>query len=240
LLIAIVSDIHGNLDALDAVLDSIRDQSVDHTACLGDIVGYGPQPLECLQALRRMNATIVAGNHDFAVTAKLDISTFNPLARESALWTRAALDSESLSFLSQLPLVEDLDGFTIVHGALHAPQLFDYIQSCYEASLSLAAMEQAVCFVGHSHVPIAFVQNGLISYCTDRTIPIDPEARTIVNVGSVGQPRDRDPGACYATYDTDASEVMLHRVHYDVDSTGAKIDAAGLPPPLGERLRVGL
>jgi predicted phosphodiesterase len=236
---AIVSDIHGNFDALEAVISSIRDHAVDHTVCLGDVVGYGPQPLECIQALQRIHATIVAGNHDFAIAEKIDISTFNVYARESTLWTRDVLDSESLAFLAQLPLVEELEGFTVVHGTLHSPELFDYIQSCYEASLSLAAMDQAACFIGHSHVPVAFVQNEFISYCTNTTIPIDPNARTIINVGSVGQPRDQDPRACYAVYDTDDQEVNLHRVHYDIESTISKIDAVGLPRPLGERLRVG-
>jgi len=236
---AILSDIHGNYDALQAVLKEIRDLSIDHAVCLGDIVGYGPQPLECIQALQRLNATVVSGNHDFAVCEKIDISTFNVYARESTLWTRDVLDSDALGFLSQLPLVHELDGFTAVHGTLHSPELFDYIQSCYEASMTLDVMQQELCFIGHSHVPVGFVQDDFIGYITGQVIPLERGQKMVVNVGSVGQPRDQDPRACFVVLDTSENQVRYHRVRYDIDATISKIDAVGLPRPLGERLLVG-
>jgi diadenosine tetraphosphatase ApaH/serine/threonine PP2A family protein phosphatase len=182
---------------------------------------------------------VVAGNHDFAAANKIDITTFNLYARESTLWTRDVLDSEALSFLADLPLVVELDGFSAVHGTLHSPELFDYVQCCYEASLTFSAMEQPLCFIGHSHVPIVFTERGLITYSTDTTIPIEPEVRTIINVGSVGQPRDRDPRSCYAIYDTSEQEVRILRVRYDVEAAVSKVETVGLPRALGERLRVG-
>ena len=236
---AILSDIHGNYVALEAVLQSIRDELVDQAVCLGDIVGYGPQPQACVQSVLKNNMMSVAGNHDFAVTEKIDISTFNVYAKESTLWTREALDSEATDFLSQLPLSVEMSGFTMVHGTLHTPELFDYVQTCYDAHLSMTEMEQPLCFIGHSHVPVAFVGGEAITYDMGPTFRVDPDARTIVNVGSVGQPRDQDPRACYAIFDTETQQVDLKRVRYDIDEVCKQIVEAGLPRPLGERLRVG-
>ena len=235
---AIISDIHGNLDALESVLKVAR-QQVDHIVCLGDVVGYGPQPAECLHQLQDNDCTIVAGNHDFAVTDKIDISNFNVYAREATLWTRDHLGAEDLGVLAELPLVRELEGFTLVHGTRHTPELFDYVQTSYDANLSMQAMEQPLCFIGHSHVPIMFVQDQVISYHLQDTIDVRPDTKTIVNVGSVGQPRDHDPRACFALYDTETSTVELRRVSYDIESVIEKIQQAGLPRPLGERLRSG-
>jgi len=236
---AILSDIHGNRVALQAVLRSLRGELIDQLICLGDVVGYGPEPLECVRMLRQHHFTVVAGNHDCAVTQKIDIKTFNDLARESTLWTREVMDSEAYDYLADLPLVVEFDGFTIVHGTLHTPELFDYVQTCYDAHLSMEVMDQPVCFIGHSHVPVAFVRNGVIRYAVGPQFPISTQERTIVNVGSVGQPRDRDPRACYAIYDTGEQVVELRRVRYDIDRVAEQICEAGLPRPLGERLRVG-
>jgi len=236
---AVCSDIHGNHDALDAVLRSIRMQSIDQVVCLGDVVGYGPQPLECLRSLRRVGALTVAGNHDFAVAQKIDYQSFNVYARAATDWTRDVLGSEWLDHLAALPLVREFDGFTAVHATLHSPELFDYVQSCYDASLALAVMEQPLCFIGHSHVPVAFAAGEYVTYRTSRELRIGAAERVIVNVGSVGQPRDQDPRASYAIYDADARTVTLERVAYDIESTIRKISAVGLPPALGERLRFG-
>ncbi|MEM7261558.1 MAG: metallophosphoesterase family protein [Planctomycetota bacterium] len=236
---AILSDIHGNLDALESVLEDAKAAGIDHFVCLGDIVGYGPQPEECLQLIRKHNATIVAGNHDFAVADRIDISTFNVYAREATLWTRDHLGSDSLRFLAELPLVSELDGFTAVHGTLHTPELFDYIQTSYDAHLSMQEMNQPLCVIGHSHVPITFVMDGSISYHLESISEIQPHTKTIVNVGSVGQPRDHDPRSCWAIFDTSTSTIELRRVRYDIDKVVGKIEEAGLPRPLGERLRGG-
>jgi diadenosine tetraphosphatase ApaH/serine/threonine PP2A family protein phosphatase len=236
---AIVSDIHGNLDALEAVLSSARGLGAEHVVCLGDIVGYGPQPSECLQLIRRMSSTIVAGNHDFAVADRIDISNFNVYAREATLWTRGQVTDEELSFLANLPLVAELDGFTAVHGTLHTPELFDYIQTSYDAHLSMQEMQQPLCVIGHSHVPITFVHADAIIYHLEQSATILPHTKTIVNVGSVGQPRDFDPRSSYAIFDSERQSIERVRVRYDVDSVIEKIQHAGLPRPLGERLRSG-
>lgn len=236
---AILSDIHGNLDALKAVLGASDRETVDAYVCLGDIVGYGPQPSECLHEIRKYAGTVVAGNHDLAVCEKLNLSNFNVLAREAILWTRGKLTADDNEFLSNLPLEERLEGFHAVHGTLYAPELFDYVQTSYDAYLSMARMDAPLCVVGHSHVPVTFVQGDVIGYSLGEAIKIAPDQKAIVNVGSVGQPRDKDPRACYAIYDTEKQTVRIRRVSYDIESVVAKIREAGLPAQLGERLRVG-
>lgn len=236
---AVFSDIHGNLDALQAVLGDIETHCVDSCACLGDIVGYGPEPAECLHEVKKYASVIVAGNHDLAACEKLSIASFNVLAREAILWTRSKLSEAERLYLASLPLEEQIDVGHLVHGALYAPELFDYVQSSYDASLTMARMSGRVCFVGHSHVPVTFIERETIGYSLENVIKLGPDHKVIVNVGSVGQPRDKDPRACYAIFDTEQQEVSLHRVGYDIDGVVAKIREAGLPPSLGERLRVG-
>lgn len=236
---AIFSDVHGNLDALEAVLDAIRGESVDCCACLGDVVGYGPQPRECLAAVRRHCTSIVAGNHDFAVADKLSDATFNALAREATAWTRKALPESDIAYLASLPLVGSVDGGGLVHGTPYAPELFDYVQTSYDAHLAMSRMDSAVCFIGHSHIPVNFVQAEIISYSLDPEVLVPREGRLIVNVGSVGQPRDRDPRACFVIYDSSEGRVSRKRVSYDIERVATKIREAGLPEALGARLRLG-
>lgn len=167
------------------------------------------------------------------------MASFNVLAREAILWTRTKLSEGDIEFLGSLPLVERLEGFDIVHSTRYAPELFDYVQTSYDAHLSMEQMTAPVCFVGHSHVPVSFIQGEIISYSLDTVLHLQPQTKTIVNVGSVGQPRDRDPRACYAVFDTDKQSVQIQRAPYDVESVVQKIRDAGLPSALGERLRVG-
>lgn len=235
----IFSDIHGNLEALKAVLGALDQERVDGCLCLGDLVGYGPQPGECIHEVQKYNCTVIAGNHDYAVCGKIDIGNFNVYAREAILWTREVLGEADAEYLGQLPLVERLDGLELVHGSLYAPELFDYLQTSYDAYLTMERMETPVCFVGHSHVPIAFVQGEVISYCLQADVPIAWDGKVVVNVGSVGQPRDKDPRAAYAVYDTETRVVSVRRVRYDIEAMVREFQEAGLPTPLGERLRVG-
>ena len=236
---AILSDIHSNFDALQAVLAELSDQGIEDYLCLGDIVGYGPQPVECLHEIQKYATTIIAGNHDFAATEKIGISSFNVLAKEAILWTRSKLSQDDLAFLAGLPLEARLESCHVVHGTLHAPELFDYVQSSYDAYLSMERMEAPLCFVGHSHVPVTFFQRETITYSLTPSFTIDPRQKAIVNVGSVGQPRDKDPRASYAIYDTGRREVSIRRTPYDIDAVAGKIRKAGLPALLGERLRTG-
>lgn len=237
---AIISDLHSNLDALEKVLEDIKKQKVDRHLCLGDIIGYGAQPKECLEVVRDLKCLTVAGNHDWAALGKTNIDYFNAYAKEATLWTREQLSDEEVQYIDALPLVEHLpEGFTLVHGTLYNPELFDYIQTSYDAYLSLQALEGRVCFLGHSHVPITFFQGEMISYTLSQEISLDDGVKALVNVGSVGQPRDDNPKASYAIYDTEKRKIWIRRIPYDIEGAGKKIRDAGLPEVLAERLKFG-
>jgi len=237
---AILGDIHANYDALSAVIEDMKDEGVEKTVCVGDLVGYGAEPAKCIDTIRRICSVCVAGNHDFATIEKTNIEFFNAYARQATLWTRQNITEEHKRYLEGLKLVEDVDDrFTLVHGTLYAPALFDYIQTTFDAYLSLQVLEKPVCFVGHSHVPISFFLDEAVTYSTDRRIRLKEGVKVIVNVGSVGQPRDDDPRAAYAIYDTDKKEIIIKRIEYDVEKAVKKIQDAGLPEILGERLRYG-
>lgn len=236
----IYSDIHGNLEALQAVLATLKREKVDRFICAGDIVGYGSNPKECIQLVVEHESIIVAGNHDYAVAEKLNIEFFNNYAKAAVVWTREQLSENEKKFLANLDLVQYIeDVLTVVHGTLNFPEMFEYIQSSYDAHLSLELLETPVCFYGHSHVPVAFHQGQTVSFTMEEEITISPNRKTLVNVGSVGQPRDENPRACCAVYDDEIGKVWIHRVEYDIDRTIEKIVQAGLPEILGERLRFG-
>ena len=236
---AIISDIHANFDALQAVLADIEEQGAGRIVCLGDVVGYGSQPRECVAALRERSVLTIAGNHDYAAIGKTNINYFNAYAKEATLWTRKICSEDDKEWLKGLSLVEYLDDFTMVHGTLYAPELFDYILTTYDAYLSLQLLERPVCFLGHSHVPINFVWDEMISFNYDKEIKLKPGVKMLVNVGSVGQPRDDNPRACYALYDQEAQVIQIRRVDYDIEAAARKIRDAGLPAALGERLKLG-
>ncbi len=236
---AIISDIHANFDALEAVFADIDKERVDRTVCLGDVVGYGAEPRECIAALRERNILTIAGNHDYAAIGKTNINYFNAYAKEATLWTRKVCTEEDKDYLRALALVEYLDDLTMVHGTLYAPELFDYILTTYDAYLSLQLLETPIAFLGHSHVPINFVWEEMISFNYDREIQVRDGVKMLINVGSVGQPRDDNPKACYAIFDTKERVVWIRRIEYDIESAARKIREAGLPAALGERLRYG-
>lgn len=236
---AIFSDIHGNLPAFEAILEDMNGQDVQKHFCLGDIVGYGAYPDECVSLVRALGCHTVAGNHDYAVLGKISTRHFNKMAKKSTLWTRDTLRAESLEFLDSLTLVEKFGDVSLVHGSLHSPELFDYIQNSYDAYLSLTRTPGRLCFVGHSHIPVAFVQDPFITYSLDQTIEVPEEGKVLVNVGSVGQPRDKNPYACYAIYDDQDGKVTIRRQPYDVEKAIEAIQDRGLPTVLGERLRYG-
>ncbi len=239
MLYAIISDLHSNLEALTAVLEDIESQKPDRIVCLGDIVGYGANPVECMKIIREKEILTIAGNHDFAVVGKTNINYFNAYAKEATLWTRKVLSETDKDFLRELPLVEYIDNFTMVHGTLYSPELFDYIQTTYDAFLSLQLLEGQVCFLGHSHVPITFFQGEVISYCQKPEVQLEKGVKALVNVGSVGQPRDENPKASYALYDSEKLKVWIRRIPYDIEAAAQKILNANLPKPLAERLHLG-
>ena len=244
--IGILGDIHSNLDALQAVVEALQSQGVDYWVQVGDIVGYGAEPRECIRLVRELNCTVCIGNHDAAVVGLLSTDFFNPYARQAVEWTRDQLDTEELDFLRQLPLVVERERFTVVHGTLHLPDQFGYVMSVVEAKDSMRTQQTDVCFVGHSHVPAIYMQES--TNPDDLHVVFSPEVtaqtrdceKVLMNVGSVGQPRDEDPRAAYAIYDTESGEAHILRVPYDIASAQRKINAADLPEVLANRLALGV
>ena len=236
---AIFGDIHGNYDALEAALAAMEREKVDEMICLGDIVGYGAQPHQCVEKIRSLGCMCLAGNHDHAAIGKLDIDFFNLYAREAAVWTRAALPPEDREFLANLGFIEHLPNFAVVHGSLHGPEMFNYISTIFDADLSFDALDKQLLFYGHTHIPLTFFDTKPMTYTMDPELPVGDGTRVLVNVGSVGQPRDEDPRACFAVYDDAAGLVRLIRVEYDVHRAAQKIIEAGLPEPLAIRLEQG-
>jgi diadenosine tetraphosphatase ApaH/serine/threonine PP2A family protein phosphatase len=231
--LAIISDIHGNREALSKTLEDIRSRGADEIVCLGDIVGYGPDPEECLAIVRDLKIPSLMGNHD-AATYDLEVrSTFSPLARTAMEWTSGRLDTSMTEHLRALPLVLERHGVTFVHAAPVDPQEFNYILDESDAADNFAGFSSPLCFVGHTHHPAVF--------CEDFTSRrVTRGVRAIVNVGSVGQPRDGDQRACYGLFDTSSWAFEHIRVPYPVEITAEKIYAAGLPRQLGERLVFGI
>lgn len=237
---AILSDVHGNLEALDAVLADVTAREPDAVFCLGDFVGYGPDPNACVARLRPILAGAVAGNHDRAALGELDVSVFNPFAQAAIRWTAANLTADTRAFLQALPERIERNGFLAVHGSVRDP-VEEYIFDPSTAALSFQAGAFRICVVGHTHVPVVFSQhtNGVSAgpLPAGEPVSLDPAARYIINAGSVGQPRDGDPRAAYLWLEDDAARLI--RVDYPVERTQEKMLAAGLPPALAERLSYG-
>jgi predicted phosphodiesterase len=237
---AIISDIHGNLEALEAVLAEIRRHPVEGCICAGDVVGYGANPRECLKLVRDLNPVIVMGNHDAAACGRTPLDYFNQYARSAAVWTRERLSSPEKSYLASLPLVEKINGLVIVHSSLVYPERWNYILSARDARDTFDRMDRAVCVIGHSHLPVAFLEKeGEIEVKLDSRFILEEETRYIINAGSVGQPRDGDRRAGFALLDTGNMVVEIIRVEYPIQLTQEKILRAGLPEFLASRLSLG-
>jgi predicted phosphodiesterase len=234
----VLGDIHSNLTAFQAVLDALRSLRVDAYLCLGDIVGYGADARECVEIVRDLDPMIVAGNHDWAVAGRLGLEYFNAQAQAAIVWTRRELDSEAIEWLGSLELRQVNKDVTLSHGTVHEPEAFQYMQTPYDAYLSFQELGTRTAFVGHSHIPVTFFDGMPITYSVDKTIEFGDRI-AIANPGSVGQPRDEDPRAAFAVYDSEARVLELHRVEYDIGATVGRILRAGLPILLGERLRIG-
>jgi len=240
----IISDIHGNLVALDAVLQAAS--GYDQVWCLGDIVGYGPNPRECIARLSDSSLAAVAGNHDFAVVDRARLSDFNADAQEAALWTCSQLAQPEVDFLTRLPERLVQDRFTLVHGSPRYP-VWEYILQPSVARASLSYFDTPFCLVGHTHVPIVyeFAEDSEGTRCKtyfpslDTPVDLADARRMILNPGSVGQPRDGNPRAAYAVLDTDAQTLSFHRQPYDVEMTQGRMSAHNLPPRLIARLSYG-
>jgi len=217
----IIADIHGNLEALLAVLSRLEGKA-EKLVCLGDIIGYGPDPNECCEILRKLGIPSVAGNHEKATTGELPLTWFNPNAAAAIRWTQKVILPENLEYIKGLPLTLDFPEFEIVHGSLVNPAE-EYLTSMAEAIPTFNLMQKPLLFVGHTHRPLR------LKY----------DKKEIINPGSVGQPRDGDPWAAYFVYDTEKKEGELFRVNYDIEAVQNKMKAAGLPQFLIERLALG-
>lgn len=240
----VLGDIHGNLSALDVALAVFREERVECVVSVGDVVGYGAAPRECIDRLRRLDAVVVKGNHDAACTGELDIRYFNNYARDAVRWTQSVLSEEELAWLRELPLVAQLEHCSVAHGTYHRPELYDYIQSTTDADPSLDEMILPVCFVGHTHVPVTLLRLKddplRTAYTVDTHIDLAETSKALVNVGSVGQPRDDDPRTAFAIYDSRAECVTIRRAVYDIDAEARRIRSAGLPSVLADRLFLGV
>lgn len=237
-----ISDVHANLEALTAVLDFFRQEGVEQVISLGDLVGYGPDPEACIELLQEVQARVVAGNHDWGVLGKTPISRFNHLAVAAIKWTQKRLKPEHHLFLSSLPLTLNLYSLHLVHASPSTPQNWEYIFTIEEAFSELRACPFEICFVGHTHRPL-IVEKPASEPA--RVIPLpafslQPDARYLINIGSVGQPRDGDPRACCAIIDLKRKWVSFHRIPYAITTTQKKLFTFGLPRPLIERLELGI
>ena len=239
----IIGDIHSNLEAFRAVLDdAVRHGGFDRVWCLGDVVGYGPDPVACVALLRRYEHLCVAGNHDRAAIGWLDARDFNPYAAAACRWTASRLRPEDVTYLSRLTEMVSEGDITLVHGSLRRP-IREYLLSEEAAHATFGLLDTFYCFVGHSHVPRVYREIGegprLESLREGEPLALGDE-RLIVNPGAVGQPRDGDPRAAYVIYDDASRTLSFRRVEYDVAATQEKMRRAVLPPRLVERLAVGM
>jgi predicted phosphodiesterase len=237
----IFSDIHSNLEALEAVIKAYQSESIDMYLCLGDIVGYGANPVECIQIIKDLTQIVVAGNHDWAAAGLFSLEYFNTWARQAIIWTKQSMDLASRDFLASLSLIYENQDFIIVHGSLNQPEEFNYLTNSSEASQTFALMAKPICFLGHTHSVETFIRDkqGNVNYQIDVRFKLNKGHQYIVNVGSIGQPRDGNNKASFCIYDTEEKEVLIKRVSYDVKTAQRKILTNGLPQFLAARLSTG-
>ena len=240
---AIISDIHGNLEALSAVLYDIESLNIDEIVCLGDVIGYGPNPNECISLVSKKCPITLLGNHDAAVLDPLSTQNFNINAKIAIEWTDKQLTQESREFIKNLPMTKMDENQTYVHATPYEPKMWYYISSVEEALFNFQFFDTTFCFVGHTHIPvtISLDKNGKINVSQDGLLDFNKnmEAHYLINIGSVGQPRDRNPRASYGIVDTDASIFTLRRVEYDIEKCQAKMKKHKLPEFLVTRLSEG-
>ena len=237
---AILGDVHGNWEALSTVLEHAAAQGVTRYACIGDVVGYNAEPVRCLERLRELDCVTVLGNHDQYCSRDGQLSGLSPVAAEAVVWTRRQIDDGHREYLSGLPVKLSVDGFTLVHNTLRPRDEWDYTFNVGDAERSFSRQTDQLCLHGHTHVPVAFRKRDRVTLGMYRRLRIAPDTQYFVNVGSVGQPRDRDPRAAYVLYDTDRQEIELRRLQYDLRATQQKIARAGLPDWLATRLAFGI
>jgi len=236
---AIFSDVHANLEALEAVLADARENKCTHFVCLGDVVGYNANPHECVDLIREMDCPIVKGNHDEQASLEESSRDFNELAEHAIAWTRDHLAEDEKEWLRGLRLQRQVRDFTIVHATLDTPAQWGYVFNNLDAAASFTYQHTTVCFFGHTHVPVAFIRSDGVERQRTEKLRIDPGKKYFINVGSVGQPRDGEWRAAYCIYHIDSTMVEQRRIKYDLATAQKKIIDARLPHLLAERLAIG-
>jgi diadenosine tetraphosphatase ApaH/serine/threonine PP2A family protein phosphatase len=237
----VYSDVHGNLEALEAFFAVAESIVHDKKVCLGDIVGYGADPNSCIELVRGRTDVVLAGNHDYAVVGKTDLSYFNAYAYEACVWTGNVLTREGKDYLKSLPAIREEDEVCWAHASPFEPEEWHYIFSLPDALNNFHHFKAPVCFTGHTHRPVIFAKGSgdQVEAFIQPVVELQPGYRYIINVGSLGQPRDGNPDPVFAIYDTESARIVFRRFHYDLAATQRKIMENGLPPYLAERLAAG-
>lgn len=239
--LALVADIHANLEAFESVLADIEQQDVDQVFSLGDVIGYGCDPLACLDLVERHCSVRLMGNHEYVALGRSPLDNLNASARESILWTRSQLTDQSRQLIASFQMQHALEDVLFVHASPHEPEHWNYLLSAADAEPAFASTDARIVFFGHTHLPCIFSQgaSGAIKSKVGHSFEPDIDGRYFVNVGSVGQPRDNDNRACYVVFDMDAGEVTYRRVAYDIERTQEKLIDARMPRLLVDRLVAG-
>lgn len=238
---AVLGDIHGNLEAFKAVLYALSTERIDTYLSVGDVIGYGADPKECIKLLKSLKPEVlIAGNHEWGVLGLKEEGYFNELARDAVLWTKKNIDDDEIEYLKSFSLLYEDERMSLVHGTLYMPEEFYYIFDTEDAYVTISRMKSPLCFVGHTHIPAIFSSDhGKVEYIDSQKIRVDYEKRYVINTGSVGQPRDGDPRASYIIYDDEEATVEMKRIEYDIKKAKDKILKAGLPSRLANRLTEG-
>lgn len=239
--VALISDIHGNLEALESVLEDIDGRGVSAVYCLGDVVGYGPDPAPCLHRVAEHCDIMLKGNHEQYAVDGIPEKQLSEMAQVSALWTREQLGDSERAIIDRFEVSRQLADILLVHASPFEPESWHYVLDEREAERAFESTDCDLCFFGHTHLPTTFAQigDGSVRARIGHDFDPEPDIRYLINVGAVGQPRDRDPRACYVTFDTEQRAVQYHRVDYDIDATQGKMRRADLPGLLVDRLKVG-
>jgi predicted phosphodiesterase len=235
------SDVHGNIEAFRAVLKAFDKERVDRYLFVGDVIGYGADPAGCIDLLKSVApAATVAGNHEWGLLGRFDLELFNEYARQAIVWTEEVLSPDDKDYLASFELTYHEKEMMLVHGSPEEPHEFNYVLGPHDVAPLFKMMDARVCFIGHTHIPAVYyseedrVMTGLSPH-----VVIEPDRQYVINIGSVGQPRDRDTRASCAVYDTDAGTVDIKRVPYNIKACQKKILSAGLPEILALRLSEG-
>jgi diadenosine tetraphosphatase ApaH/serine/threonine PP2A family protein phosphatase len=239
---ALISDVHGNLEALTAVMDDIKKYgAVDEIFFLGDAVGYGANPNEVLQIVNNHCQVKLMGNHDYSALGLLDPTEFNVYAQSGISFSVSVLTPQSHGILTSFRMIDRVGELLLVHSTPDTPESWNYCLSSAEANRQFYCFDEPICFIAHSHQPLVFQQDqmGECEMLREQELTLDDACRYIINIGSVGQPRDGDPRSCYIIYDTISQRLQYRRVEYDIETAQKKMRAVALPDFLVERLAAG-